>query len=143
MRNIDYYLHINFAKQTEIQMSDIIFDGDLKLNVPSSFSNYDYFEVCRITDTLLDDIGIKKNSLAIVVNEKVKRGDIIALLKIADGALICGMYDEFFGIVSVSGFDMEELLFRTEEVEVVGKVIGVGEMQDSPINEIVIEPVAV
>ncbi len=117
-----------------------IYGDDLELVFPPSMANYDDCEVVRIRNSHLEEIGIPVGSLAVVVEETIKRGDLIALSEIVNDSIICGFYDYFAGIVSLSGINTETLLFNTEEVKVLGKIIGVGAAEPDAGGKIHVKP---
>ena len=124
-------------------MQNKIYKGEMELVLPPPLSSYDDYQVVRIKNSHLEEIGIPKNSLAVVVEETIKRGDLIALTEITNDSIICGFYDYFAGIVSISGINSETLLFKTEEVKVVGKIIGVGNSDPDGDGKIHIRPIEI
>ncbi len=99
-------------------------EGDLVLAIPPSISHYRQYQAVRIRNTHLEKIGLKKNSLAIVVDEEVNRGDLAAVMEIEDGSVYCGRFDMDFGIVCLEGFDSEPYLLNDNEVKILGKIVG-------------------
>ncbi len=120
-----------------------IYDGDLELVLPEEIANYDDYQVVRIKNSHLVAMGIQKDSLAVVVEETIKRGDLVVLTEIQDDSIVCGFCDYFAGIVSISGINSETLLFKTEEVRVVGKIIGVGNSEPARDGKIHIRPIEI
>ena len=133
----------SLPQDLETQMRNKIYEGDMELILPPSLSNYDDYQVIRIRNSHLEQIGINKDSLAVVVEDTIKRGDLVALTEIADDAVICGFYDYFAGIVSITGMTSETLLFKSEEVKLVGKIIGVGDREPGSDGMIHIKPVEI
>ncbi|MEZ5344285.1 MAG: tetratricopeptide repeat protein [Pyrinomonadaceae bacterium] len=127
----------------DARIIDRIYDGEIELILPPSLANYDDYQVIRIRNTHLTEIGIHKDSLAVVVEESIRRGDLIALTEIKSDAIICGFYDYFAGIVSISGINSETQLFATEAVKILGKIIGVGSSGNDKDNKIQIRPVEI
>lgn len=115
-------------------------DGNLQLILPPSLAHYQQIEVIRIQNEHLEEIGLKKGSLAIVVNEKIKRGDLTAVSERETDLVICGFYDSEFGIICLDGIKTEPQLFDEENVKILGRIVGVcssetdGKMIVEPIN---------
>ncbi len=133
----------SIPKDLQSNIGNKIYEGEMELILPPALANYDDYQVVRIKNSHLEEIGIEKNSLAVVVSETIKRGDLVALTEIANDSIICGFYDYFAGIVSISGINSETHLFKTEEVKVVGKIIGVGNSQPGPDGKIYVRPIEI
>ncbi|MFV0390131.1 MAG: tetratricopeptide repeat protein [Pyrinomonadaceae bacterium] len=103
----------------------LLVSGKFELVVPPELSIYPGYEVVRIRNSHLSSIGVPENALAVVAESTIKRGDLIVATEIETDSIVCGFYDYFAGIVSISGIDSETLLYRSEEVKVTGKIIGV------------------
>jgi tetratricopeptide (TPR) repeat protein len=102
-----------------------LISGDLELILPPSISHYAQYQAVRIRNTHLEKIGLPQNSLAIVADDEVKRGDLAAVLQINDESVHCGFYDADFGIVCLEGIDSEPQLLDENEIKVLGKIVGV------------------
>ncbi|MEO6655517.1 MAG: tetratricopeptide repeat protein [Pyrinomonadaceae bacterium] len=100
-------------------------DGDFELILPQSIGHYDDYRGVWINNTRLEDIGLGKGSLAIVVKAKIDRGDLIALVELETNEVSCGFYDSEFGIVCVEGTSGEPQIFDETAVRVLGKIVGV------------------
>ncbi len=144
----------NLAKEFEIAVrQQILFEGhkeaaedqneseNLELVLHPSISHYENYQAIRINNRHLEEIGLEKNSLGIVVKEKINNGDLVALTEIKNDSVVCGFYDSYFGMVSISGVKSEPILFKEEEIKILGKIIGVGNPEKSSNNKIFIEPV--
>jgi SOS-response transcriptional repressor LexA len=113
---------------------------DLQLILPPSLAHYQDIQVIRIQNTHLENVGLKKGSLAVVVNEKVNRGDLTAISETETDSISCGFYDSEFGIICLDGINTEPQLFEEEKVKILGKIVGVcasetgGKMTVEPIN---------
>ena len=99
--------------------------GDLKLVLPSSISHYDDYQGVWINNSDLEPYGLKKGSLALVVPEKIKRGDLVALVELKTDLVSCGFYDCDFGIVCLEAGGSEPQLFDKADVKILGKIVGV------------------
>ena len=106
------------------QKSGIASD-DLKLVLPPSISHYDDYQGVWINNSDLEQYGLVKGSLALVVPEKIKRGDLVALIELKTDLVICGFYDSDFGIVCLEANGAEPQLFDKEDVKILGKIVGV------------------
>jgi tetratricopeptide (TPR) repeat protein len=101
---------------------------DTKLVLPPELSHYKSILGVWIKNTHLESVGLKKDSLAIVAeDEEIKRGDLVAVLEIKYNTVSCGFYDMDFGFVCLEGVNSETQLFSENEIEILGKIIGVGE----------------
>lgn len=104
-----------------------LISGDLELSLPPSISHFKHFQAVRIKNAHLEKIGLKKNSLAIVVDETVNPGDLAAVLETCDGSIYCGFFDLAFGIVCLEGIDSEPVLIDESEIKILGKIVGVSD----------------
>jgi len=125
------------------KVSDSFVDEELELTIPPSLAHYDDYQVIRIRNSHLENIGIPKNSLVLVVDEDVKRGDLVAIKDLADESIICGVYDCFAGIISISGHGSETLLFKNEESQVIGRLVGIGKDDKDPQGKLRIKPLGI
>ncbi len=98
--------------------------GDLELFLPPSISHYSRYQAVRIKNTHLEKIGLTQNTLAIVVDSAVNRGDLAAVSQIEDGSIICGYFDSDFGIICLEGIDSEPILLDENSVKILGKIVG-------------------
>lgn len=114
----------DFSPSAPIGQNSPLTDAALQLVLPPSIAHYDDYQGVRITNSHLEDIGLKPGSLAIVVDEKVKRGDLVAICEIEDDSISCGFYDSEFGIVCLEGVNSEPILFDDKKVSILGKIVG-------------------
>jgi len=98
---------------------------DLKLILPSSISHYDEYQGVWINNSDLEPYGLKKGLLALVVPEKITRGDLVALVELKTDLVSCGFYDSDFGIVCLEAGGSEPQLFDKSDVKILGKIVGV------------------
>ncbi len=118
-----------------------IAEDDLQIVLPPSLAHYDDYQGIWITNKHLESIGLAKGSIGIIVDEKISRGDLIALSEIANNAISCGFYDAEFGIVCLSGVDSEPNLFNESEVRILGKIVGYCRYGESSDGKLIVEPV--
>ncbi len=105
---------------------DFMFDG-IELVLPSPLSNFQDIHGIWINNTHLENIGLLKNSLAVVVpSDEIRRGDLVAIEEIENQNVSCGFYDKEFGIVCLEGENGDPMLFDEEKIEILGKIVGVG-----------------
>jgi tetratricopeptide (TPR) repeat protein len=114
--------------------------GEVELVLPPAISGYKDYKGVWIHNSHLDAIGISQGSLALVVNEPLKRGEPGAILHTESGEVSCGFYDSDFGIVALEGKG-EPQLFDQEKVQVLGKIVGVCTDQKSGDGKMVVEPI--
>ena len=98
---------------------------DLKLILPPSISHYDEYQGIWISNSDLEPYGLARGSLAVVVRDKVRRGDLIALIESNGDQISCGFYDYDFGIVCLEAGSSEPQLFDESDVKILGKIVGV------------------
>ncbi|HSK73704.1 MAG TPA: tetratricopeptide repeat protein, partial [Pyrinomonadaceae bacterium] len=70
---------------------------NLELVIPPTIAHYNEFQAIWIKNTHLESLGLKKGSLAIIAKEKVRRGDLAAIVEIETEGVSCGFYDADFG----------------------------------------------
>ena len=115
--------------------------GGLNLLIPASLAHYPTYSGIRVHNSNLDRFGLSKGSLAIVVDEEVKRGDLVAMEDPKTGSVRCGLFDREFGLVCLDSGDGEPQLFDEDEIKILGKIVGVGDDRKPGSGEIVVEPV--
>ncbi len=98
---------------------------DLKLVLPSSISHYNDYQGIWISNSDLEPYGLARGSLAVVVPDEVRRGDLVALIELSSELVSCGFYDADFGIVCLEAGGSEPQLFDKSDVKVLGKIVGV------------------
>jgi tetratricopeptide (TPR) repeat protein len=131
----------NSAVIKEIFSEKEVSSEDLELILPPSISHYDKLQGVWIKSNLLEHTGLVKDSLAVVVNEKVKRGDLVALAELSDDSVSCGFYDVDFGIVCLEGGNSELQLFDEKDVRIIGKIIGVCRKGKNSEGKMIVEPI--
>ncbi|MBS1797208.1 MAG: hypothetical protein JSS81_25505 [Acidobacteria bacterium] len=113
---------------------------NLELVLHPSISHYEEFQGVWIKNSHLESFGLRKGSLAVVIKDNIKRGDLIAIVEIDSEAVICGFYDTDFGIVCLEGVGDEPQLFNEDEIRILGKIVGVGITQKDAGGRIIVEP---
>lgn len=115
---------------------------DLKLLLPKELAHYDadILSGVWLSSDALEEFGLTSGSFALIVNDELKSGELAAVEEIADGAVICGKYDSAFGLVCLEGKDGELELFDEDQVEILGRIVGVGKNKDAD-GKLIIKPV--
>lgn len=134
------YLRDNFINSNAKSNTNPNLDN-LELILPSPLSNFEDIQVIWINNSHLEEVGLLKNSLAVIVpTNDVKRGDLIALEETENQNVNCGFYDNEFGIVCLEGYDGEPLLFDEEKIRIIGKIVGVANDKTSD-GKLIVEPI--
>lgn len=111
--------------EPEEAKNEAVADG-IQLVLPPSISHYTDYEGVWINGTHLENAGLAKGSLAVVVKEDVRRGDLVALVETATDLVSCGFYDADFGVVCLEGSEgSEPQLFDQNEIRILGRIVGV------------------
>ena len=116
--------NLRLIEQAEPSLPEIATD-DLQLVLPSSIAHFDDYQGIWINNSDLESYGLPRGSLAIVVSEEVKRGDLVALTEADSDLVSCGFYDCDFGIVCLEVNGSEPQLFDRSNVRILGKIVGV------------------
>lgn len=112
-------------KNEPIPSASLVERSDFELVLPPSISHYADYQGIWVNNSYLDKIGVKKGSLAIVVQDKIIRGDLVAISEIETLQVSCGFYDADFGIVCLERVDCEPRLFDEKDIKILGKIVGV------------------
>jgi tetratricopeptide (TPR) repeat protein len=114
--------------------------GGLNLLLPAGLAHYSSYSGVRVHNSNLDRFGLSQGSLAIVVDEEVQRGDLVAMEEPKTGSVRCGIFDSEFGLVCLDSGDGEPQLFDENDVRILGKIVGVGDEPKKGNGEVVVEP---
>ncbi|HEX8637989.1 MAG TPA: tetratricopeptide repeat protein [Pyrinomonadaceae bacterium] len=112
----------------------------LELIMPPSLAHYDEIQAVHINNEYLENVGLPKNSFAVVAQIEIKRGDLAAVNELATDTVVCGFYDAEFGIVCLEAKSGEPHLFDENEITVLGKIVGVCCSDKTTDGKIVVEP---
>ncbi len=134
---------VKSPKLIKVYSEDEIIEKDIELVLPPSISHYEEIEGVWIKNKHLEKVGLKKGSLAIIVKEKVERGDLVAVLERDSEAVICGFYDIDFGIVCLEAEDKKPQLFDENEIQILGKIVGVTDTKKDYDNKMHVEPIEI
>ena len=99
--------------------------GDLELVLPAALAKFDDYRGVWINNTHLENIGLAKGSLAIVVKTKISRGDLVAVSEFESEQVNCGYYDADFGVICLESPDGDPQLFNEKDIRILGKIVGV------------------
>jgi tetratricopeptide (TPR) repeat protein len=125
----------------EIAAEKTTFSENLELLLPPSLAHYNDLQGVWIKNNHLESVGLRKDSLAIVVQEKIKRGDLVAIAEIANDSVSCGFYDSDFGIVCLEGINSELQLFDEKDIKILGKIVGVCNSEKTPDGKMIVQPI--
>lgn len=125
VKEFDEAIQRKRAPKLEVELPSSAAQGDLRLVLPPALSHYTDCQGIWINNSYLEKAGLWQGSLAIVVDVPVKRGDLVAVSEKATGEISCGFYDREFGIIGLTGPESDPLLFNGDDVEVLGKIVGV------------------
>jgi tetratricopeptide (TPR) repeat protein len=115
--------------------------GDLRLVLPPALAHHTDCHGIWINNSYLEKAGLWQGSLAVVVNETVRRGDLVAVADGSTGEISCGFYDFEFGIIGLHGPDSEPLVFNEGTVEILGKIVGVADPAKEKGGKMMVEPI--
>ena len=117
-------------------------EGEVDLILPPSIAHFANYKGIWIHTSHLENVGIAKNSLVVVVPIDVARGDLVAVSDTRSGEVICGAYDSEFGITCIERGDDEPLLFDSNDIEVLGKIVGISDGVADKNGKLRVEPVS-
>lgn len=115
-------------------------DENLELILPPTIAHYREIQGVWINNSHLENFGLRKGTLAVVGKTELKRGDLAAVNEIATDSVLCGFYDSDFGLVCLEGIGDEPRFFDENEIEVLGKIVGIGRADKKLKNKIHVEP---
>ncbi len=124
-----------------IKVNFVADPNELELVIPASLSKYSEYSGVWINNSHLDDLGIPRGSLAVTVNEKVNRGDLVAAVERETGAVVCGYYDSDFGMVCLESGSGQPYLFDENAVTIKGKIVGVCRDGQNADGKMIVEPI--
>jgi tetratricopeptide (TPR) repeat protein len=116
--------------------------GDLKLILPPTIAHYDDYQGVWINNSDLESYGLTRGSLAVVVPCSVKRGDLVAVIESETDLVSCGFYDADFGIVCLEAGSSEPQLFSESDVKIIGKIVGVCDVQANADEAMSVRPLS-
>jgi tetratricopeptide (TPR) repeat protein len=115
---------------------------ELELLLPASLANFATYSGVWIQNNGLERFGLRQGSLAIVVDQDVERGDLVAAEELNSHSIVCGVYDHDFGMICLDKGDDEPQIYVQSEIEIVGKIVGVGQKNSKSAREIIVQPIS-
>jgi len=112
----------------------------LELILHPTIAHYQEIQGIWIKNSTFENFGLRKGALAVVTKAEIKRGDLVAINEIATDSVICGFYDSDFGFICLERIGAEPKLYNENEIEILGKIVGVGNPQKDSGGKIVVEP---
>ncbi|HVE57238.1 MAG TPA: hypothetical protein VNB22_10450 [Pyrinomonadaceae bacterium] len=112
----------------------------LELILHPTIAHYQEFQGIWIKNSNLENFGLRQGALAVVTKAELKRGDLVAVNEIATDSVICGFYDSDFGLICLERIGAEPKLYNEDEIEILGKIVGVGKSEKNSGGKIVVEP---
>lgn len=106
-------------------------DGEFKIILSASIAHYNNIQTIQISNKHLEYAGLEQGSFAIVACIEIEKGDLAAIMDLETHAVVCGFYDQAFGIVCLENQLSEPMLFDIDSIEILGKIIGVGKPDSS------------
>lgn len=105
---------------------------ELKLVLPPEMVGHRQYQGIRINNENLQCVGVEQGDLVIAAEaDGLVRGDLVAVKDIGSGEISCGFYDLDFGILCLETCDTEPTLFDQDEVEIIGKIVGIADEPDA------------
>lgn len=130
----------NYPVVTKIYTEKELGEENIELVLPPEISHYKEIQGVWIKNKHLEKLGLKKGSLAIIANETVEKGDLTAVIESETQDVSCGIYDSDFGIICLDRLGGEPQLFNEDEIQILGKIIGVAESTENEENKMYVEP---
>jgi len=112
----------------------------LELVLHPTIAHFQEFQGVWIKNSHLESFGLQKGSLAVVTQAELKRGDLVAVNELATGSVLCGFYDSDFGLICLEGIGEEPRFFNETEIEILGKIVGVGTTDKNSDGKIQVKP---
>ena len=136
--------HLHAGKQQLSKAATSNGSEDMQLLLPQSLSGHGSYSAVRINNSHLEHYGLRPGMLAVLVDEKVSRGDLVAIEELTNGSVRCGVFDSEFGLVCLERGDAEPELFDENTVRVLGKIVGVADNEKmNSRGEVIVEPIAI
>jgi tetratricopeptide (TPR) repeat protein len=139
---IDQFAATLAERENEKHKPKPIDSDELELVLPASISHYSDFKGIWIKTDKLENMGIPRESLAVVVPCEIRRGDLAAIMELKSNVVSCGFYDSEFGIVCLDGSGTDPELFDENDIKVLGKIVGVCRTGKDPEGKMNVEPIS-
>lgn len=140
----DFVKVINKTKSpviTKIYTEKEFANQGIELILPPELSHHQEIQGVWIKNEHLENVGLRKDSMAIVAESEIKRGDLVAIIEIETDDVVCGFYDADFGVVCLERMSGEPQLYNEDEIQVLGKIIGVADSNKDDDGRMHVEPI--
>lgn len=107
----------------------------IELSLPEDLAVGRFYAV-RMNSNDLESIGIKLGMVLLVIDEPIKKGDLVVISD-KDKEIVIGFFDKHLGLIGIKKPTSQPLIFEETEVKVLGKVRGYGIPQISNKTETV------
>lgn len=118
-------------------------DGELKLILPPSLAHYTDYQGVWINNSHLEKVGLRQGSLAVIVKDEIKSGDLIAIADKKTEEISCGFYELGFGIVCLEGAGSETQLFDENDIVILGPIVGVCNSEKDADGKMIVEEIKI
>jgi tetratricopeptide (TPR) repeat protein len=116
----------------------------VQLLLPRSLSTHRSYSAVRINNSYLEKFGLRSGTLAVIADDKVERGDLVAIEDLTDRSVRCGLFDSDFGLVCLERGDSEPELFDENTVRILGKIVGIADNANrTRSGELIVQPITV
>lgn len=118
-------------------------DGELKLILPPSLAHYTDYQGVWINNSHLEKVGLRQGSLAVIVKDEIKNGDLVAIADKKTEEISCGFYELAFGTVCLEGAGSETQLFDENDIIVLGPIVGVCNSERDADGKMIVEEIRI
>lgn len=115
--------------------------GQLKLILPPSLAHYTDYQGVWINNSHLEKVGLYRGSLAVIVKDEIKTGDLVALADKKTDEISCGFFEKEFGIICLEGSGSEPQLFDENDVVILGRIVGVCNSEKNADGKMIVQAV--
>lgn len=116
-------------------------EGQLKLQLPPELAHYTDYQGVWINNSHLEKVGLRQGSLAVIVKDDTKNGDLVAIADKKTEEISCGFYEAEFGIVCLEGSGSAPQLFYESDIVILGRIVGVCNSEKEADGKMIVEPV--
>lgn len=115
--------------------------GQLKLILPPALSHYTDYQGVWINNSHLEKVGLYRGSLAVIVKDEIKTGDLVAVADKTTDEISCGFFEKEFGIICLEGSGSEPQLFDENDVVILGRIVGVCNSEKNADGKMIVQAV--
>ncbi len=131
----------NAPPQEQFPLQEQNESAKIELVLPAELAHYTDIQGVWIKNPHLEKFGLYEGSMAVIAKETIKRGDLAAIVEKENDSVTCGFYDADFGIICLEGIDSEPQLFDENDIEILGKIIGVCASEKTSDGKMKVEPI--